>query len=197
MLSRKLPLVRGLLLLSSLEIVCLGNLPNRYRSFKRISRPDLRKLARLALDDLRALFVRRPNCRRYQNRLLMICLCQGAAQHYVYGDRGIADFDVWAFFRGLPKEFPPRRHGRKDFGPSKFGRDAKGPKRFIGRRVDILGRSIKVRRTDTPAKAVHRYFEEPKTTSARFLAVEPAIVIWPPRYCGEVLWNPHHKQSPQ
>jgi hypothetical protein len=168
----------------------MGNLPNQFRSFERITRSDLLKLAKIALDDLEDLFARRANCRRYQTRLLMICLCQGAAQHYVYRDRGIADFDVWAFFKALPKEFPPRRHGRKDFGPSKFGRNAKGPKHFIGRRVDLLGRSIRVLRTDTAAKAVRRYFKEPKTTSARHLAMRPAIVIWPLRSCGKVLWNP-------
>ena len=117
----------------------------RHRSFKKIKRADLTRLAELALDDLRSLFKRKRRSRVYADRLMLLCLCQGAARHYVHGDRGINDLDVWAFFKQHPKYvFPYRRHGFADFGPSRFGRHPKDKARFAGRRVDILGRSIPV-----------------------------------------------------
>ena len=122
-----------------------------YRSFEKIKLTDLARLADLALDDLRSLFNRKPRSRVYAKRLMLLCLCQGAARHYVYGDRGINDFDVWAFFRPHPEyRFPYRRHGRVDFGPSRFGRNPKGAARFTGRRIDVMGRSIPVLKREKP-----------------------------------------------
>ena len=68
----------------------------RYRSFEKIKRTDLARLADLALGDLRGQFKRNPRSRVYEKRLMLLCLCQGAAQHYVDGDRGVNDFDIWA-----------------------------------------------------------------------------------------------------
>jgi hypothetical protein len=71
---------------------------------------DLARLAQIALDDFADLCQRQEYSRRYADRLRLICLCQGAARHYVHGDRGVWDFDLWGFFeevRGHP--FPYRR----------------------------------------------------------------------------------------
>ena len=78
-----------------------------------------------------------------ENHLLMLCLCQGAAEHYVRGERGVKDFDVWAFYEAQTGEnpFPPRRHSTKDFWPSIFGRNP-CDEGETGRRIDVFGRSI-------------------------------------------------------
>ena len=39
---------------------------------------------------------------RYAGRLRLICLCQGAARHYVEHDHGVWDFDLWGFFQEVP-----------------------------------------------------------------------------------------------
>ena len=63
----------------------------------------------------------------------------GAARHYIYGDRGVQDFDLWGFFREIPGHpFPYRRRGTHDFGPSKFGRNPDDGPYYEGRRVDGL-----------------------------------------------------------
>jgi hypothetical protein len=80
----------------------------------------------LALADFESFFRRNKRWRPYEDRLMLICLCQGAARHYVEPHRGVAtdrkggvnDFDVWSFFRkhASDRPFPPRRHGFQDFG---------------------------------------------------------------------------------
>ena len=146
------------------------------RSFERITDIDLRRLSALAAADFDDLFRRNARWRPYRRRLLLLCLCQGAALHYASPRRGTAadriggvnDFDVWGFFADWPngRPFPPRRHGFQDFGPSKFGRSPKDKPRFRGRRVDVLGRSIQKRPRESPIAALRRYLETRRTESA-------------------------------
>jgi hypothetical protein len=163
----------------------------RYRSFEKITRADLARLADLALADLRSLFKRKRHSQVYADRLMLMCLCQGAAQHYLHGDRGINDFDVWAFFRQHPKcVFPYRRHGFADFGPSRFGRYPKDKARFTGRRVDILGRSLPVLGNEGSTAALQRYLREaPRGSSPWYLAQRPVVILWPASMRGRVIWN--------
>src|SRR5208283_3565128 len=108
---------------------------------------------KIAVVDLDSLFKRRPVLRIYRRRLFAIALCQGAALHYIDKKNGVKDFDVWCFFRSHPKRpFPYRRNGTADFGSPKFGKSP-GWEPFIGRRVDLLGRSLQVKVTESPADA--------------------------------------------
>ncbi|WP_145963699.1 hypothetical protein [Bradyrhizobium algeriense] len=161
-----------------------------HRSFTRITRNDLARLARIALDDFSDLCRRQKYSRRYADRLQLICLCQGAARHYVHGDRGVQDFDLWGFFeevRGHP--FPSRRSGKHDFGPSKFGHNPDDGDAFKGRRVDVIGRSISMPKNETPIEAVQSYLRDAATVSASLLAERPVIVVWPRKNCGRVIWD--------
>jgi hypothetical protein len=161
-----------------------------HRSFARITRNDLARLARIALDDFSDLCRRQKYSCRYVDRLRPICLCQGAARHYVQGDRGVQDFDLWGFFdevRGHP--FPYRRCGKHDFGPSKFGHNPEDGDAFKGRRVDVIGRSISISKDQTPIETVQRYLREASTVSASPLAERPVIVVWPNRNCGKDIWD--------
>ena len=67
-----------------------------HRSHERIQPSDLRRLAKLAQADLNDLFSR-ISSGIYFGRCILMCLSQGAAQHFVHNDRGVQDFDVWAF----------------------------------------------------------------------------------------------------
>ena len=72
------------------------------RSFERITDIDLRRLSALAAADFDDLFRRIARWRPYRRRLMLLCLCQGAALHYASPRRGMAadrsggvnDFDV-------------------------------------------------------------------------------------------------------
>lgn len=161
------------------------------RSFELLDARDLERLANLAIEDLRELFERRPETGRcYHDRLLMLCLCQGAAEHFVRHRHGVKDFDVWAFFAEHPaRPFPHRRRGKKDFGPSRFGRHP-ADAGFAGRRVDILGRSIECTPGRTATASVQAWLRSGRTMSARLIARRPVIVIHPAALRGVVLWDP-------
>ena len=161
------------------------------RSFEPLTHADLQRLAELAIDDLRQLFTRRADTGElYRERLLMLCLCQGGAEHFVRHRHGVKDLDVWAFFSEHPaRPFPYRRRGVQDFGPSHLERHP-GDDGFEGRRVDIIGRSIKCAPDHAETECVHEWLRGGNTESARLIAQRPVVVIHPPDQRGRVLWDP-------
>ena len=101
---------------------------------------------------------------------------------------GIKDFDVWTFFREHPqKPFPYRRNKAWDFGDPRFGK-TQGKEGFIGRRVDILGRSIKYEKKDDSIDALRRYLSTASTETARRLAQKAVILLSPHDKIGNVVW---------
>lgn len=159
------------------------------RSVAKVTKADLRLLGQLAAEDRADLFARKPEIRRYYaNRLFAVALCQGAALHYVDGRNGINDFDVWSFFTENPKRvFPYRRHARADFGSAKFG-TTRGTSGYVGRRVDLLGRSIRGVRPNDPIGSLRRYLSAGDTASARHLAKKAVVLIEPKHLLGTIVW---------
>ena len=168
------------------------------RSYSPIEIEDLRRLGAIALNDLDGLFAGFPEkygwCKEH---LLLVCLCQGAAEHYVRSKRGIKDFDVWVFYEQQPgrKPFPHRRpgYGRGDFGKSKFGRDPRD-EGYRGRRIDVFGRSIRRMQGQSPEDAVLSWVLG-QGSSARHIVKKPVIAIYPDSYCGRVIWDPRAPSS--
>jgi len=176
----------------------MSDAPRSARSFERIERSDLDRLAEITLATLREASKRRSDIPNYdQKNIIGICLCQGAADHYLAHPSlkscGIHDFDVWAFFK--PQEegvrFGNRRAATADFGPSKFKRSPRDPAKFIGRRVDVFWRAIPEHVTLLPDNSIQQYLEAERTATARELAKKSVIMIWPDDFLG-VIWNPKH-----
>jgi hypothetical protein len=167
------------------------------RSRELIDDADLARLASLARDDLAALFRRNDDLRRlYAKRLVCIALCQGAALHYIDRGNGVKDFDLWAFCaEHRERPFPYRRHAREDFGPSKFGRHPDDRDPFQGRRVDMMARSLPVKRGVDPVHAVRAYLTAGRTETARKLAAKAAVIVWPEALRGTVAWPPPGGES--
>lgn len=163
---------------------------------KPITRGDLRRLGDIALRDLESLFCRHPDTAHlYRHRLFVVALCQGAALHILDGKNGVKDFDIWCFFKAHPKKpFPYRRHARADFGSPKFGK-SRNWEHFVGRRVDLLGRSLKVSSHESPEDALRGYLSSSKTASARALAKKAMILIYPHTLLGTVVWPPRKTSS--
>ena len=160
------------------------------RSLARIEIADLLRLAALAADAEAELFGRNPDgTGRYAGRLLCRALCQGAALHYVNGRNGVKDFDVWSFYAQYDEwPFPARWRGTRDFGPSKFGRYPPDAPGYSGRRVDLLGRSLRVEPGADPVEVIRRYLAARRTRSAKELATKAAVLIYPESRVGEVVW---------
>ena len=167
----------------------MSNVPASGRSFERIARADLERLAGIATEDREDRFARKPHWRGvYGDRAIAVALCQGAALHYLDDKTGVQDFDVWTFYAEVPETpFPPRWRLERDFGDPKFGQSLDKPQ-FVGRRVDCIGRSISAMTNEDPAAAVRRYLRTGRTESARFLAKKAVVLLSPTERLGEVVW---------
>lgn len=168
------------------------------RSYKAIAKEDLSRLAKIAARDRDSFFtVHKDWAALYKKRLFATALCQGAALHYLRGDIGIQDFDVYSFFASHPKRpWYAKRNKHVDFGSSKFGKSPSSPN-FIGRRVDLLGRGIEFGVGDDPADAIRRWLLTGRTRSSRYLAQKAVILLSPARRMGEVVWPLAVPSSPQ
>ena len=164
-------------------------MPNQSRSYKPIDRSDLVRLAEITRADLVDFFARKPRYAVLENRLVCIALCQGAARHFIDGTNGVKDFDVWTFFAAHPDapDFPWRRREARDFGDPKFGPSPDKPD-FVGRHVDLLGRSIEVGEGDDLIFVLRRYLSVGRTTTARHLSEKAVVLLEPADRLGTVVW---------
>ncbi|MBL1258430.1 hypothetical protein [Methylocystis sp. Sn-Cys] len=170
----------------------MSKAPRNARSFETIDIADLRRLADIARERIERAFIAHPAKRAlYDGHLLAICLCQGAADHFLApaASDGVQDFDMWAFFRPRPgARLWNRKPFTADFGPSRFGRSPLDPPKYTGRRVDVLWRDIPCE--TGVMEAVAAYFSDPQTESARALRKKAAVVAWPSETAGLVIWRP-------
>jgi hypothetical protein len=159
----------------------------RLRSFARITFRDLERLLELARRDRDEFFAAHRDWAIYADRVLGTALCQGAAWHYLRSDIGINDFDVYTFYASHPdRPWYAKRRKSVDFGDPKFGRSEDSRTEFIGRRVDLMARELKVLPGTDVAEALVAYLSAPRTRGATELA-KKAVVLLEPRL-GEVVW---------
>lgn len=159
------------------------------RSYRQIRSSDLKRLAEIARADRTDFFARYPRwAALYSNQLVCVALCQGAALHFIEHTNGIKDFDVWSFFREQPGQPIPRRPVvYRDFGLSTFGTSSDRPD-FIGRRVDLLLKSIVCSSDAGPVTVLQQYLAEGQTKTARSLAQKAVVLIEPADLLGFIAW---------
>jgi len=159
---------------------------SKNRSYEVIEIADLKHVLRLARRCLDDMLERQETGHHYASReALMVCLCQGAAQHFVHKDRGVHDWDVVFFFRTNPGwRFPARWRGRCDFGPSRFG--ATPEYGCVGRPIDVMGRDVPALRNTSPKEAVTEYLLARRSKSAREWTKRPLVMLSPT--VGRVVW---------
>lgn len=159
------------------------------RAYFPIDDATLERLATIADNDREAFFRRNPRWDRlYRDRVLCVALCQGAALHYIDGCNGVKDWDVWTFFRVHPGgAFPPRRRGENELGDPRWGRSS-NRSNFVGRCVDLIGRSIAANEGEDGVSAVRRYLGTGGTASARLLAHKAVVLLSHGHRRGEVIW---------
>ena len=152
------------------------------RLFDRLTDYDLEKLKELALDEHENFFRRNPHLKvAYYYSLVGICLCQGAASHYLDPNVGIKDFDIWHFYveHGSVK-FPYRAHKRIEDG-------------YKGKPIDFLKRAIPKDIHDSyfndPEQAIMEYLFERNTKTKKLLLKKAIIGLFPNKIFGKVLWK--------
>jgi hypothetical protein len=162
------------------------------RSYAPLTDNHLKRLARIAQLDHESMFEKNRHLEVYRDRVLLVALCQGAALHYIDGKNGVKDIDVYTFYANFPGVMiHPLRHAFADFGESELGyRPADKPhrgKRYVGRRIDLLQRGLKVLPDADPVEAVRDWLLS-KGESPWWLRQKAVVGLWPEKYLGTVIW---------
>jgi hypothetical protein len=170
------------------------------RSYERLDESDLTRLGRAAETELNAFFARNPHLAGWQDRVRIIALAQGGAEHYLRGRRGIWDLDVIVCFAEDPRL--PRLFRRMtvswDWGPSKLGRCRYDPPEYTGRAVDVAFWVIPDRAN--PVAGLQEWLAARATRHVSpgrkpDLAHEPVVLIHPD--LGLVAWDPEEVPPPR
>jgi len=152
------------------------------RIFDPLTITDLKHLKGLALREHEAFFERNPHLKSaYHNWLIGICLCQGAASHYLNTKVGVKDFDIWHFYVET---------GHRNF-PYRFRKTIENG--YKGRPIDFLKRAIPKDTYDSslrdPKQTIMKYLLERNTKSKRCLLRKAIIGLSPNTIFGRVLWK--------
>jgi hypothetical protein len=150
------------------------------RSYARVTRRVLDRLSIIAAEDREGKFARRPRWAVYRDRVLCVALCQGAALHYVDGENGVKDLDVYTFYAVHDVGAFPHRWPRPRL---QFDRAP-----FEGHFVDLMGRSLHEEVGADPFEVVRRYLSRPRTKTSRRLSEKAVVLIDPEPFRGRVAW---------
>ena len=170
------------------------------RSYERLDTCDLARLGRAAHAELDAFFTRNPHLASWWDRVRIIALAQGAAEHYLRGRRGVRDLDIIVCFADDPRL--PRLFRRMvvswDWGPSKLGRCPHDPPEYTGRAVDVAFWVIPDR--PSPVAGLREWLAARAARKADpgrqpDLAHEPVVLICPD--LGSVAWDPGEAPAPR
>jgi hypothetical protein len=191
------------------------------RTYLKLGGRDLRRIQGFALQELNRFLYHAGSppgkFRVYRYRLIAICLCQGAAQHYLQSkliahfDRkvvirsdtirekgyridtggrvlaGLKDIDVWFFFRPHPGVRIPDIGNCRKHAVGSFGR-------FGDRDLDFMKKVIN---TNIVANAkggrrkeiVRSYLENANTLTSNCLAAASVVGLYPDSLLGRLIWK--------
>ena len=191
------------------------------RIFQGLSSNDLKKIREYALEELERFLTcagdPRGKYRRYENRLIAICLGQGAAQHFVDLQElsvfdnavkvnkekinekgyqiesngkvisGIKDIDVWFFFEQDDDLKIPARYTIKSIQKD-FGN-------LGARRIDFLRKGLI--RQGSPRETIRSYLKgnNPGGKTWWYLAQKSLVGLEPASLFGEILWATKRLQA--
>lgn len=158
------------------------------RSLEKIEHEDLRRLLKLAKNDITSFFNRNPKyVKQYKDRESIVVLGQGGALHYIDEKSGVKDFDVWFFFPEGEFPLPFRRRGQVDFGESKFGTHPNDIG-YKGRRIDVLMRSDRYFNKGMPEDHLINYLKNRNSKTSNLLSQKAMVGLWPEQFFGRVIW---------
>jgi len=158
------------------------------RTYSRFTEDDLKEMQRYAKKELkRFLEISNGKYSVYEGKLIAICLCQGAAQHFVDKKTGIKDIDIWVFFEEDESVKIPHRRNMRKSECIRF-------KNLGEKRVDWMKKMInkdivKKARGRNPEDIFRAYLKNPKTQTARFLSKKSVVGLFPDEILGKVIWK--------
>lgn len=162
------------------------------RTYEKLGVSDLQEMKCHALKELSRFYVKvgKPagKYKVYKHKLIAICLCQGAAQHFVNGTTGIKDLDIWFFFKEDANVKIP------DIKNMRYSVD-KLLKNLGVKRIDFLKKSIKASvlsnsKTQQPQDLLRAYLQHANTTTSKELAKKPVVGLYPEKIFGVIIWQP-------
>lgn len=156
------------------------------RTYEKLTKEDLKEIEQYAKEELKR-FLNKEKYKVYENKLIAICLCQGAAQHFVDGKTGIKDIDVWFFFKeDKDVKIPNFKNMRKSVS-KKFTN--------IGeKRIDFLKKAIKEdiinkSESEKPEDILKSYLQNGHTSSSKLLAQKSVVGLFPPDIFEKIIWE--------
>jgi len=156
------------------------------RSYEKLDKEDLRELLVHAEKELeRFLLTNSGKYAVYENQLVAICLCQGAAKHYVDSVTGVKDIDVWLFFEEHNTVKIPHRGNARKVVQANLKK--LGPKR-----IDFMKKMIPLRYIvqNDAQKSFQNYLSLAVTSTSAELSMKPVVGLSPSTIFGRVLWSP-------
>jgi hypothetical protein len=152
------------------------------RIYDTLTRNDLKQLKKLALREHEGFFERNHHLKfAFYDSLIGVCLCQGAASHYLNPEVGIKDFDIWHFYmENECTAFPYRAHKRIEKG-------------YKDRPIDFLKRAIPKYICEVypnePERIIVTYLLERNTYTKKRLLDKAIISLFPNKIFDKVIWK--------
>ncbi|MBA7652396.1 hypothetical protein ES703_60230 [subsurface metagenome] len=152
------------------------------RSYFSLTINDLKKLKKLALKEHEEFFKRNPHLKSaYYNSLIGICLCQGAASHYLNPSVGIKDFDIWFFYVKDDSIYFQCRKPKRNKNAYK-----EKPIDFLKR---IIPKYICNFNPNDPEKTIMEYLKVKNTKTKIELLKKAIIGLYPDKIFGKEFWK--------
>ena len=161
------------------------------RTYEKLTIEDLKEIEQYAKEELKRFLneVGNPKgkYRVYENKLIAICLCQGAAQHFVDGKTGIKDIDVWFFFKEDKNVKIPDIKNMRYSVHKKFTNIGDKSIDFLKKAIkqDIINKSESVK----PEDILKSYLQNGNTSTSKYLASKSVVGLFPPEILGKIIWE--------
>lgn len=135
------------------------------RTYEILNSKDLERLRDIVLKEQEDFFKRNPKFTGYRNRLIGICLCQGAAAHYIDKQAGIQDFDIWFFYKAEKDNLMWVRKRRSI------------KTAYLNKRIDFLKRAIpeELCNLENAGEIIKNYLLVSKQKTPKFLLEKAGI----------------------
>ena len=146
---------------------------------------ELRDLARLAAVEEEAFFVSNPHLSKpYQQRLILVALCQGAALQYLGCGYGVKDFDVHFFYAQNPEKKILSRATKEVC--ARIGAFPVLPIHFMRA---VMPETQPCLEAEAAIQAVREFLLNKPTTRACHLSKKAVIGLYPAEMFGIEIWQ--------